>query len=141
MKKVMAAILALMTAFFALPAVADLAADIEAGSAMTFDELLEKAETETGNFVVAGNTSRIVKAAATFSSLYDIDIEATNMKDQAIYDKLDNEVVDMRQRTGNQKCMGTDRTGIEGESAVQKSRERNCEYELSGHADKRLLER
>lgn len=95
MKKVMAAILALMTAFFALPAVADLAADIEAGSAMTFDELLEKAETETGNFVVAGNTSRIVKAAATFSSLYDIDIEATNMKDQAIYDKLDNEVVDM----------------------------------------------
>ena len=95
MKKLISAVLALMLALCAFPALADLAADLEAGSAMSFDELLEKASEEKGNFVVLGNTSRIVKAAAAFSSLYDIDIEAANMKDQAIYDKLDTSVIDM----------------------------------------------
>ena len=95
MKKFISAVLALMMALCAVSALADLAAEIEAGSAMTFEELLKKAGEEKGNFVVAGNTSRIVKAAAAFSSLYDIDIEAANMKDQAIYDKLDSSAIDM----------------------------------------------
>ena len=95
MKKIISVILALMMTLCALPAQADIAADLEAGRSMSFDELLEKALQESGNFVVAGNTSRIVKAAAAFASLYDIDIEATNMNDQTIYDKLDSSVVDM----------------------------------------------
>jgi Flp pilus assembly protein TadG len=56
--------LALMIALCALPALADVAADVEAGQALTHDQLVEKAKAETGTFVVYGNTSRITTAAA-----------------------------------------------------------------------------
>ena len=63
MKKILCVALALMLALCALPALADVAADVEAGQAMTHDELVEKAKAETGTFVVYGNTSRIATAA------------------------------------------------------------------------------
>ena len=43
MKKLISAVLALMLALCAFPALADLTSYLEAGSTMTFDELLEKA--------------------------------------------------------------------------------------------------
>ena len=94
MKKFLCVVLALMLALCALPALADVAADVEAGQAMTHDELVEKAKAETGTFVVYGNTSRIATAAEAFAALYDIPFESNNLKDQEIYTKL-------RSETGN----------------------------------------
>ena len=94
MKKILCVALALMLALCALPALADVAADVEAGQAMTHDELVEKAKAETGTFVVYGNTSRITTAAEAFAVLYDIPFESNNLKDQEIYTKL-------RSETGN----------------------------------------
>ena len=94
MKKILCVVLALMLALCALPALADVAADVEAGQAMTHDELVEKAKAETGTFVVYGNTSRITTAAEAFAALYDIPFESNNLKDQEIYTKL-------RSETGN----------------------------------------
>ena len=94
MKKFLCVVLALMLALCALPALADVAADVEAGQAMTHDELVEKAKAETGTFVVYGNTSRITTAAEAFAALYDIPFESNNLKDQEIYTKL-------RSETGN----------------------------------------
>ena len=91
MKKFLCVVLALMLALCALPALADVAADVEAGQAMTHDELVEKAKAETGTFVVYGNTSRITTAAEAFAALYDIPFESNNLKDQEIYTKLRNE--------------------------------------------------
>ena len=72
MKKILCVALALMLALCALPALADVAADVEAGQAMTHDELVEKAKAETGTFVAYGTTSRIKKAAEAFSEKYGI---------------------------------------------------------------------
>ena len=94
MKKFLCVVLALMMLLCALPALADVAADVEAGQAMTHDELVEKAKAETGNFVVYGNTSRIANAVEAFAGLYDIPFESNNLKDQDIYTKL-------RSETGN----------------------------------------
>ena len=94
MKKFLCVVLALMMLLCALPALADVAADVEAGQAMTHDELVEKAKAETGNFVVYGNTSRIANAVEAFAGLYDIPFESNNLKDQEIYTKL-------RSETGN----------------------------------------
>ena len=91
MKKLLCVVLALMMALCALPALADVAADVEAGQAMTHDQLVEKAKAETGTFVVYGNTSRITTAAEAFAALYDIPFESNNLKDQEIYTKLRNE--------------------------------------------------
>ena len=91
MKKLLCVVLALMMALCALPALADVAADVEAGQAMTHDQLVEKAKAETGTFVVYGNTSRITTAAEEFAALYDIPFESNNLKDQEIYTKLRNE--------------------------------------------------
>ena len=91
MKKLAALILALMIGLCAVNALADVAADVEAGQAMTHDELVEKAKAESGTFVVYGNTSRISTAAEEFAALYDIPYESNNLKDQEIYTKLRNE--------------------------------------------------
>ncbi len=91
MKKLAALVLALIMALCALPALADVAADVDAGQALTHDELVEKAKAETGMFVVYGNTSRISTAAEAFSAIYDIPYEPNNLKDQEIYTKLRSE--------------------------------------------------
>ena len=91
MKKILCVVLALLMALCALPALADVAADVEAGQAMTHDELVEKAKAESGTFVVYGNTSRIATAAEAFAALYDIPFESNNLKDQEIYTKLRSE--------------------------------------------------
>ena len=91
MKKMLSVLLALSLLLMAVPAFADVAADVEAGQALTHDELVEKAKAETGTFVVYGNTSRIATAAEDFAALYDITTEANNLKDQEIYTKLRNE--------------------------------------------------
>ena len=91
MKKLAALVLALIMALCALPALADVAADVEAGQALTHDELVEKAKAENGMFVVYGNTSRISTAAEEFAALYDIPYESNNLKDQEIYTKLRSE--------------------------------------------------
>ena len=84
-------ILALALALCCVSALADVAADVEAGQAMTHDQLVEKALAETGTFVVYGNTSRIATAAEAFAALYNIPCEPNNLKDQEIYTKLRNE--------------------------------------------------
>ena len=94
MKKILCVVLALTMLLCALPALADVAADVAAGEALTHDELVEKAKAETGTFVVYGNTSRITTAAEEFAALYDIPFESNNLKDQEIYTKL-------RSETGN----------------------------------------
>ena len=94
MKKILCVVLALTMLLCALPALADVAADVAAGEALTHDELVEKAKAETGTFVVYSNTSRITTAAEEFAALYDIPFESNNLKDQEIYTKL-------RSETGN----------------------------------------
>jgi iron(III) transport system substrate-binding protein len=93
MKKLLSLVLALAMLLCAVPALADVAADVEAGQALTHDELVEKALAETGDFVVYGNTSRIATALESFAELYkDIPCPpANNLKDQEIYTKLRNE--------------------------------------------------
>ena len=91
MKKILSLAIALMMALCCLPALADVAADVEAGEGLTHDELVERALAETGTFVVYGNTSRIATAAEEFAALYNIPTEANNLKDQEIYTKLRNE--------------------------------------------------
>ena len=91
MKKMLSVLLALSLVLMTVPAFADVAADVEAGQALTHDELVEKAKAESGTFVVYGNTSRIATAAEDFAALYGITTEANNLKDQEIYTKLRNE--------------------------------------------------
>ena len=91
MKKLLSVILALAIALGAASALADVAADIEAGQGLTHDQLVEKALAESGTFVVYGNTSRIATAAEEFAALYNIPTEANNLKDQEIYTKLRSE--------------------------------------------------
>lgn len=91
MKKMLSVLLTLSLLLMAVPAFADVAADVEAGQALTHDELVEKAKAESGTFVVYGNTSRIATAAEDFAALYGITTEANNLKDQEIYTKLRNE--------------------------------------------------
>ena len=95
MKKLLCVFLIIAMALFSVSAFADVAEDVAAGAAMTHDELVEKALAETGTFLAAGNTSRISKAAEDFAALYGITTEAPNMKDQEIYEKLENTVIDM----------------------------------------------
>ena len=95
MKKLLSLLLVLCLALCAASAFADVPADIEAGSAMSHDELVEKAKAETGKFIVAGNTSRIADAADAFAALYGIETESNNMKDQEIYEKLESTTIDM----------------------------------------------
>ena len=91
MKKFLSLMLALILVLCAVPALADVAADVEAGQALTHDELVAKAQAESGTFVVYGNTSRISTAAEEFAALYNIPFESNNLKDQEIYTKLRNE--------------------------------------------------
>ncbi len=91
MKRILALVLCLTVLLCATGALADVAADVEAGQSMTHDELVERALAETGMFVVYGNTSRITTAAEEFGALYDIPFESNNLKDQEIYTKLRSE--------------------------------------------------
>ncbi len=93
MKKILllALILTLGMILCAVPAYADISADVEAGQAMTREELAEKAMAESGTFVVYGNTSRIATAAEDFAAIYGISVESNNLKDQEIYTKLRSE--------------------------------------------------
>ena len=93
MKKILllALILTLGMLLCAAPACADISADVEAGQAMTREELAEKAMAESGTFVVYGNTSRIATAAEDFAAIYGISVESNNLKDQEIYTKLRSE--------------------------------------------------
>ena len=91
MKKTLALMLSLVVLLCAAPALADVAADVEAGQSMTHDELVSHALAESGTFVVYGNTSRITTAAEEFCALYDIPFESNNLKDQEIYTKLRSE--------------------------------------------------
>ena len=59
MKKILGWILVLALALCAVSAGADVAADVETGANLNHAELVSKAQTETGTFIVAGNTSRI----------------------------------------------------------------------------------
>ena len=91
MKRILSLVMVLVMALFAVGAVADVAADIEAGQALSHDELVEKAMAESGTFVVYGNTSRIATAAEEFAQIYNITVESNNLKDQEIYTKLRSE--------------------------------------------------
>ena len=91
MKKWIALLISMVMLLCACTALADVPADVEAGQAMTHDELVAAAQKETGTFVVYGNTSRIATAAEDFAALYNIPTEANNLKDQEIYTKLRNE--------------------------------------------------
>ena len=91
MKKCFSLLMALLMILCCVHAMADIAADVEAGQAMSHDELVEKALAETGTFVVYGNTSRIATAAEEFAALYGIATVPNNLKDQEIYTKLRNE--------------------------------------------------
>ena len=93
MKKILllALILTLGMILCAVPAYADISADVEAGQAMTREELAKKAMAESGTFVVYGNTSRIATAAEDFAAIYGISVESNNLKDQEIYTKLRSE--------------------------------------------------
>ena len=95
MKKLLSLLLALSLALCFGCSLADVAADVEAGSALSHDELVAKALAESGTFIVAGNTSRITKAAEAFAELYSIPTESNNMKDQEIYEKLESTTIDM----------------------------------------------
>ena len=95
MKRLLCVFLIIAMALCSVTAFADVAADIEAGSAMTLEELIEKAKTESGTFAVAGNSSRIETAAAAFEELYGIHTEAAKLKDQEIYEKLESTSLDM----------------------------------------------
>jgi len=95
MKKILGWILVLALALCAVSAGADVAADVETGANLNHAELVSKAQTETGTFIVAGNTSRIQQAAEDFAALYNIPTESTNMKDQEIYEKLESTTIDM----------------------------------------------
>ena len=112
MRKFLCVVLALMLALCALPALADVAADVEAGQAMTHDELVEKAKAETGTFVAYGTTSRIKKAAEAFSEKYGIPQNSNNMKDIEIYEKIANENVDMVMIQDGAQLLGAIEHGI-----------------------------
>ncbi len=58
--------------------------------AMTHDELVAAAK-EEGNVVVYSVTSRIAKAAAAFTTKYGIAVEATNLKDFELVEKISKE--------------------------------------------------
>ena len=89
MKKFLALLMAACLLLAAAPAMADSVADIVAAAAdLTHDELVEKAQAETGTFVAYGTTSRIKKAAAAFSEKYNIPQNSNNMKDIEIYEKI-----------------------------------------------------
>ena len=90
-KKFLSLALALSMLMCTVPACADVAEDVEAGEAMTHEELVEKAQAESGTFVVYGNTSRITTAAEDFGAQYNIPFESNNLKDQEIYTKLRSE--------------------------------------------------
>lgn len=90
-KKFLSLALALSMLMCTVPAYADVTEDVEAGEAMTHEELVEKALAESGTFVVYGNTSRITTAAEKFGAQYGIPFESNNLKDQEIYTKLRNE--------------------------------------------------
>ena len=95
MKKLLSLTLALIMVLAVGAAIADVA-DVVAGAAnLTHDELVEKAMAETGDFNVAGNTSRITTAAEAFQELYGLTINSTNLKDQEIYAKVQSESMDM----------------------------------------------
>ena len=95
MKKFLALLMAACMLLSAVPALADVADIVAAAADLTHDELVEKALSETGTFVVAGTTSRITTAAEAFAELYGIEINSTNLKDLEIYTKLESESIDM----------------------------------------------
>lgn len=95
MKKLLSLVLALAMLLCAMPALADVADDVEVGQTLNHDELVAKAQAESGTFIVAGNTSRISNAAEAFSGIYGIPTESNNMKDAEIYEKLESTVIDM----------------------------------------------
>ena len=93
MKKLIAIILCALMALTATAAFAESVADLcAAAESMTSEELIAKALTEEGTFVVYGNTSRIVTAAEEFGAKYGITIEGSNLKDAEIYTKLSTEI-------------------------------------------------
>ena len=91
MRRILAVFVALCLMVMVVPSLADVADDVEAGQAMTHDELVEKALAESGTFIVFGNTSRIATAAEAFAELYNIPTESNNLKDMEIYTKLRSE--------------------------------------------------
>ncbi len=95
MKKLLLIALALCLCFTVMNAFADVADTVAAAANFTHDELVEKAMAETGDFNVAGNTSRITTAAESFQELYGLTINSTNLKDQEIYAKVQSESMDM----------------------------------------------
>ena len=95
MKKLFSLALALVLIFATVIAVADVADTVAGAAGLTHDELVEKAMAETGDFNVAGNTSRITTAAEAFQELYGLTINSTNLKDQEIYAKVQSESMDM----------------------------------------------
>ena len=95
MKKLLSLALAFGMLFVVTAALADVAEIVAGAAAFTHDELVEKAMSETGDFNVAGNTSRITTAAEAFQELYGLTINSTNLKDQEIYAKVQSESMDM----------------------------------------------
>ena len=61
MKKLLSILICCCMFFSVLPAFADVADDIEAGEAMTHDELVAKAQAETGTFIVYGKLYELIK--------------------------------------------------------------------------------
>lgn len=92
MKKVLALLMVVCMLLCTVSAMADVAGDVEAGAAMTHDELVAKAQAEEGTFIVYGNTSRISTAAENFAALYNIPFESNNLKDAEIYTKIESEI-------------------------------------------------
>ncbi|MBQ3157160.1 MAG: ABC transporter substrate-binding protein [Clostridia bacterium] len=93
MKKLVSLLLALALLMTGTVAMAESVADlVAAAESLTHDELVAKALAEEGDFIVYGNTSRIVTAVENFGALYNITPVGNNLKDGEIYTKLENEI-------------------------------------------------
>lgn len=95
MKKLSLLLAAIMLLSLGLPALGmaeDVASIVEAGAALSHDELVELALAEEGTFIVYGNTSRITTALEEFCALHGITGEGNNLKDAEIYTKLEIEI-------------------------------------------------
>jgi iron(III) transport system substrate-binding protein len=94
MKKVLvlSVLFAIATAgAFAMGSKDDSSASAPAAKEMTHDELVAAAKAE-GKVIVYSITSRIAKAAPEFEKLYGIKVEASNLKDGELIEKVSKEV-------------------------------------------------
>ena len=73
------------------PAQETVPSETETTETLTHEEIVEKAKAE-GKLVVYSNTSRISQAAEKFTEKYGIEVEASNLKDGELIEKVSREV-------------------------------------------------